>query len=123
MGPVGKGKVQGAAFISINRDRLMSAEDGKDLINYIVQTDGSELRYNPTFGSGHKLSAAEEYPKSMQELLTETESFFNEKVSEATTGRFNLTEFSFARVCTFCPYSETCRIALSGERFSSKELV
>lgn len=121
--PVGKGNVQGAAFISINRDRLMSADDGKDLINFIVQMDGSELRYNPTFGSGRKLSAAEEYPKSMEELLTETESFFNEKVSEATMGRFNLTEFSFDRVCTFCPYSETCRTALSGERFSSEELV
>ncbi len=118
-----EGKVKGAAFISINRDRLMSAEDGKDLVNFIVQTDGSELRYNPTFGSGRKLSSTEEYPKSMEELLAETESIFNEKVSEATTGRFNLTEFSFERVCTFCPYSETCRIALSGERFSSKESV
>lgn len=112
-----------AGFISISRDELMSADDGKDLIKFIVQTDGTTLRYNPTFGSGRKLGAAEGYPKSMDDLLTETESFFNERVAEAKTGRFNLTEFSYERVCTFCPYSEACRISLSSERFPTEESV
>lgn len=117
------GKAAGAAFISINRDKLMSAEDGEELIKFIVQTDGTEVKYNPSFGSGRKLKAAGQYPESMDELLKESEVFFNEKVSEAAAGRFNLTQFSYERVCTFCQYSEACRIALIGKRFSTEESV
>jgi ATP-dependent helicase/nuclease subunit B len=115
------GKVAGAAFISINRDKLMSGDDGEDLIRFIVQTDEAGLKYNPSFGSGRKLKAADRYPWSMDELLKETELFFGEKVSEAATGRFNLTKFSYERVCKYCSYSEACRVALSRERFSTEE--
>jgi ATP-dependent helicase/nuclease subunit B len=117
------GKAAGAAFISINRDKLMDADEGDGLIKFIVQTDGSEIKYNPSFGSGRKLKAADQYPKSMDELLKESEVFFNGKVHEAAAGRFNLTEFSYERVCKFCPYSEACRIALSAERFSTEESI
>ncbi len=118
-----KGNVAGAAFISINRYELLSAEDGEDLIKFIVQTDGAGVKYNPSFGSGRKLKAADQYPRSMDDLLKESEIFFNGKVSEAAAGRFNLTEFSYERVCTFCPYSEACRIGLRGNRYLTEESV
>ncbi|HUI28881.1 MAG TPA: PD-(D/E)XK nuclease family protein [Candidatus Acidoferrales bacterium] len=112
--PTGRASAAGAAFISINRDRLMSADDGKDLIEFIVQADNSGLRYNKTFGGERKLKTTETYPESMEELSEETKSFFNARISEAAEGRFNLTDFSYERVCKFCSYSEACRIALRG---------
>ncbi|MFZ1082813.1 MAG: PD-(D/E)XK nuclease family protein, partial [Candidatus Kryptoniota bacterium] len=113
------GKPAGAAFLSINRDKLLKTDDGRDAIQFIIQTENGELRYNPTFGSKAKIAAAEDYPKTMADLLKQTESFVEEKVSEARGGRFNLTKFARDRVCTFCSYSEACRIALRGESFSS----
>ena len=119
--PTVEARPAGAAFISINRDKLVAEPDGTDLIEFIVQTDGSELRYNRTFGSGRKVRGAEGYAKSMHDLLSETGSFFDKKVSEAAAGRFNLTDFSYEKVCKFCAYSEACRIALRGEAVLSDE--
>ncbi|MCL5267013.1 MAG: PD-(D/E)XK nuclease family protein [Bacteroidetes bacterium] len=116
-----KGIVAGAAFISLNRDRLLSAEDGKDLIDFIVRDDNGELRYNKSFESARKTPSTAEYPKTMPELLQETESFVNEKVQEARSGRFNLTTFPREKVCIYCPYSEACRIALTGESLEASE--
>jgi len=110
------GDPSGAAFISINRDKLLNSDDGTDLIRFVVQTVDGELRYNPTFGSKAKI-AAEKYPETMAELIEQTELFAAEKVSEARGGRFNLTRFARDRVCKFCSYSEACRIALRGEGF------
>ena len=112
-----------AAFISINRDMLVSNEDGKNPIRFIVQKEGEEIRYNSTFGSDRRVAAADAYPKTMNELMTSTESFFNRKISEAATGRFNLTDFPYERVCTYCPYSEACRIALTHEAFTEEESI
>ena len=108
----------GAAFISINRDKLLKSEDGSDLIKFIVQSAGEELKYNPTFGSKSKTVSTENYPKTMDALMKETELFIEEKISEVRSGQFNLTRFSRERVCKFCSYSEACRIALKGESFS-----
>ena len=115
------GKPVGAAFLSINRDKLLKADDGKDVIQFVIQTENGELRYNPTFGSKAKTAATENYPKTMAELLKQTESFVEEKVSAARGGHFNLTKFTRDRVCTFCSYSEACRIALRSESFSREE--
>ncbi len=115
------GRPAGAAFISINRDKLLRSDDGSDLIHFIVQTDDGELRYNPTHGSKVKIAASERYPKTMEELLKQTEVFVEEKISEARQGRFNLTKFSRNRVCKYCPYSEACRVALRGESFRAEE--
>jgi len=114
------GEPTGAAFISINRDNLIRSEDGTDLVRFIVQTENGELRYNPTFGSKVNTPAAEMYPKNMAELLNQTESFVEEKMSEARAGWFNLTTFPRERVCRFCSYSEACRIALRGESFQKE---
>ncbi len=118
-----EGKPAGAAFISINRDNLLSAEDGKDLIKFIVQNKGEEVRYNSTFGSERKLGTADKYPKTISELMISAESFFDKKISEAATGRFNLTDFPYERVCSYCPYSEACRIALTHEALTAEESV
>ncbi len=118
-----KGIVAGAAFLSLNRERLLGAADGKDLIDFIVRDDGGELRYNRSFGSVQKTRSTAGYPKSMPDLLKETESFVNRKVHEARSGRFNLTTFSREKVCAYCPYIEACRIALTGERLEVSESV
>lgn len=113
----------GAAFISISRDRLLRADQGKSPIQFVVQSEqeSGELRYNPSFGSTKKLGGTEKYPKTMDELLKGTELFVNEKVTEARSGRFNLTRFSREKVCRYCSYSEACRIALTGESFAVEE--
>lgn len=114
-------KVAGAAFISINRDKLLNSDEGEDLIRFIVQSDEAVLKYTPSFGSGRKSKAADRYPDSMDKLLKETGMFFGEKVSEAAAGRFNLTKYSYERVCAYCSYSEACRVALRGEKYSTEE--
>jgi ATP-dependent helicase/nuclease subunit B len=105
-------KIAGAAFISINRDKLLKSEDGADLINFIVQpAETGGLSYNKKFASQRQTNT-ENYPKTIKELLKETASFVSQKVSEARDGRFNLTRFDFDRVCKFCPYSQACRVTL-----------
>ncbi len=113
--------VAGAAFVSLNRDRLISAGDGRDLIDFIVRDDNGELRYNRSFESDRKTPSTSEYPKTMPGLLGETESFVNEEVREARSGRFNLTTYPREKVCVFCPYKEACRIALTGESLEQPE--
>jgi ATP-dependent helicase/DNAse subunit B len=116
-------RLSGAAFISINRDKLLRADEGKSPIQFVVQSgqELGELRYNPSFGSTKKLGGTGKYPKTMGELLKGTELFVNEKVTEARAGRFNLTRFSREKVCRYCSYSEACRIALTGEGFAVED--
>ncbi len=117
------GLAAGAAFISLNRDRLLNAEDGKELIEFIVRDDEGELRYNKSFESTRKTSSTATYPKTMDELMQETELFLNDTVRRARSGRFNLTTFPQEKVCAYCPYVEACRIALSGEEMERGESV
>ncbi len=116
-----EGLVAGAAFISINRDILLKAEDGKEAIEFIVSDEDGELKFNRTYGSLAKTRSTDDYPRAMNELLKETDSFVNKKVSEARSGRFNLTTFPREKVCSYCSYSEACRIALTGESFETDE--
>ncbi len=109
------GRVSGAAFISINRDRLARAKDGSELIEFIVRDEDGSLRYNSNYESSKALPAAAGYPATMDQLLKRTEEFVRTKVSGARAGRFNLTKFPPRRVCVYCPYKEACRIALTGE--------
>lgn len=107
--------VSGAAYISINRNRLLKAESGSDLIEFIVHEEDGTLRFNRNLDSSKKTPSASGYPETMNTLLKETESFVGEKVAAAKSGRFNLTEFPPQKVCRYCPYIEACRIALTGE--------
>lgn len=107
--------VAGAAFISINRDRMLKAESGSELIEFIVREEEGELRFNRSYESSKKTPSAYGYPGTMDALLKQTESFVKGKVSAAKAGWFNLTEFPPNRVCVYCPYIESCRIALAGE--------
>lgn len=109
------GQVAGAAFISINRDRLMKAESGSELIEFIVREEAGELQFNKSFESTRKTPSTAGYPGNMGSLLKETEIFVKQKVDSARSGRFNLTEFPPARVCVYCPYIEACRIKLRSE--------
>ncbi len=110
-----KQHIGGAAFISINRERLLKTEDGTELVEFIVRDEDGELRFNRNYESTKKMPAAAGYPNMMDKLLKETESFVKDKVAMARSGRFNLTRFPRQKVCTFCPYKEACRIALTGE--------
>lgn len=107
--------VAGAAFISVNRNRLLKAENGSDLIDFIVHEEDGTLRFNKNLEGARKTPSASDYPATMSMLLNETESFVKEKVDSAKAGRFNLTEFPPERVCRYCPYKEACRVALTGE--------
>lgn len=111
----------GAAFISINRDRLMKAKDGTELIEFIVRGEDGGLRYNKKFGGTRTMPWTASYPATMDELLKRTETFVKSKVDSAKSGRFNLTKFQPQRVCTYCPYQEACRIALTGEGIGEEE--
>ena len=108
-------QVAGAAFISINRDRLMKAESGSDLIEFIVREEAGALQFNKSFESTRKTPSTSGYPDNMGSLLKETEIFVKQKVDSARSGRFNLTEFPPAKVCAYCPYIEACRIKLRSE--------
>ncbi len=109
------GHVAGAAFISVNRDRLMKADSGSELIEFIVREEAGELQFNKSFESTRKTPSTAGYPDNMGILLKETEIFVKQKVDSARTGRFNLTEFPPAKVCAYCPYVEACRIKLRSE--------
>ena len=108
-------RVGGAAFISVNRQRLLEAEDGSKLIEFIVRDEDGELRFNKNYESTKRTPGAAGYPADIGELLRQTEVFVSDKVAEARAGRFNLTRFPREKVCVYCPYSEACRIALAGE--------
>ncbi len=110
----------GAAFISINREKLLKEEDGDELIKFIVSEEEGELRFNKKFRSTRWKSAPDEYPKSVGELIQRTEEFVGKTVEVAKSGRFNLTRFSPDKICRYCPYDEACRISLTRE-VSEKE--
>lgn len=105
-------KVAGAAFISINRNRLIRSEDGRDLIEFIVRDDAGKLQFNKSYESNRKTPSSAGYPETMDRLLAETESFVKEQVQTAKSGRFNLTRYP-QQVCEYCPYIEACRISIA----------
>ena len=115
------GHVAGAAFISINRDRLMKAESGSELIEFMVREKTGELQFNRSFESTRKTPSTAGYPNNMSDLLNETAVFVKQKVESARSGRFNLTEFPPAKVCVYCPYVEACRIKLRSEGAEAAE--
>ncbi len=112
--------VAGAAFISINRQRLADADVGGELIEFIVRDENGELRFNRSYESTKRTPGAAGYPQNIGDLLRQTEEFVKGKVAEVRSGRFNLTRFPQEKVCTYCPYSEACRIALTGEGVESE---
>ena len=114
------GRVSGAAFISINRQRLLDADDGAKLIEFIIRDENGELKFNKNYEITKKTPGAAGYPTDIAGLLKETEDFVKGKVAEARSGRFNLTVFPREKVCKFCPYLEACRIALTGESIESE---
>ena len=114
-------QVSGAAFISINRERLIKEDSGSKLIDFIVREDAAGLQFNKTFESIRKTTSTDGYPASMKRLLEETESFVKQKVGSARSGRFNLTQFPPVKVCVYCPYIEACRIKLGSEGADAEE--
>ncbi len=104
----------GAAYISINRDKLLNTEDGNKAIKFIVTEEDGELKYSEKY-HGTRGTRMPAYPTTMRNLMKETEEFVERITGEAKSGRFNLTKFSWDRVCKYCPYSHACRVALRGE--------
>ncbi|HEY9165669.1 MAG TPA: PD-(D/E)XK nuclease family protein [Candidatus Kryptonia bacterium] len=110
----------GAAFVSLNRNTLLHDEDGNGAINFIVREKDGELKYNRSYDLSRPTRGTENYPKTMDALSHETEMFVSAKVGSARSGRFNLTEFPFEKVCLYCPYTEACRIALIEKEFEKE---
>ncbi len=106
--------VGGAAFLSLNRDKLLNAKGEKDSVKFIVSDEEGELKYSEKYhGAGR--THTETYPQTMDALFKETEEFVSRITNKGRSGRFNLTEFAWERVCKYCPYSHACRVALRGE--------